>query len=132
MRKGKRGITRVNQPHTCKSSVPFQQHSQCTARYMGYQVLDTIYDPDVSIAVLIRSLIGFTKYRSSYGETWRAKQEAMAMWRDWKNAYGRVPRILKAMNHYNPGVKWFKFTTGMEAENHGVVRPMLLWQNCPV
>jgi hypothetical protein len=50
---------------------------------------------DVSIAVIIESIKAFSNYTVSYGKAWRAKQHAIFMlWGDWKDAYGRVPKIL--------------------------------------
>jgi hypothetical protein len=50
----------------------------------------------------------------------------MAMlWGDWKDAYARVPRILKAMAHYNPSMKWLACQTGKEDEHRCVMRPVL-------
>jgi hypothetical protein len=69
-------------------------------------------DPDVSIAVLIESIKAFNNYTVKYGKAWRAKQHAISMlWGDWKDAYGRVPKILQAITHFNPGTKWCTHTT---------------------
>jgi hypothetical protein len=43
-----------------------------------------------------------------YSKAWRAKQHAIELlWGDWKEAYNQVPRILNAMKHFNPGLRWY-------------------------
>ena len=83
-------------------------------------------DPDVSVAVIIEAIHGFTNYRVKYGKAWRAKQHAIAMlWRDWKEAYGRVPKILNAIAHFNPGTKWCIHSTGRQEMHKGSMRPVM-------
>jgi hypothetical protein len=62
----------------------------------------------------------------NYGKAWRAKQHAISMlWGDWKDAYGRMPKILQAITHFNPGTKWCTHTTGMEELHKGVMKPVM-------
>ncbi|RLN13358.1 hypothetical protein C2845_PM09G14000 [Panicum miliaceum] len=71
---------------------------------------------------LVEEILGFTNYRVMYGKAWRAKQHAMAMlWGDWKDAYGRVPRLLHAISHYNLGTKWCTHTTSQYELYKGVL-----------
>jgi hypothetical protein len=64
--------------------------------------------------MLQQNIYTFTGYDVKYGKAWHAKQIALAIrWGSWKVAYNRVPRILCAMRHYNPGIKWFIHTGGM-------------------
>jgi hypothetical protein len=44
------------------------------------------------------------------------------LWGDWKDAYGRVPKILQAITHLNPGTKWCTHTTGKEELHKGVMK----------
>jgi hypothetical protein len=92
-------ITRVVLPHTCGTSEVAQEHSQCTARYISRRIAAMVYkDPDVSIAAIIESIKAFSNYTVNYEKAWRAKQHAISMlWGDWKDAYGRVPKILQAI-----------------------------------
>ena len=58
-------------------------------------------------------VFGFTGYTTKYGNAWRAKQLALEIrWGSWNEAYNRVLRILCAMAHYNPGLRWFPFIGG--------------------
>jgi hypothetical protein len=83
-------------------------------------------DPDVSIAALIESIKAFSNYTVNYGKAWRAKQHAISMlWGDWKDAYGRVPKILQAITHFNPGTKWCTHTTRKEELHKGVMKPVM-------
>jgi hypothetical protein len=47
------------------------------------------------------------------------------LWGDWKDAYGRVPKILQAITHFNPGTKWCTHTTGKEELHKGVMKPVM-------
>jgi hypothetical protein len=68
---------------------------------------------DISVSSLRVSIHGFTGYPVSYGKAWHAKQIALQIrWGSWKEAYNRIPRILCAMNHYNPSLKWYVDTGG--------------------
>jgi hypothetical protein len=85
-------------------------------------------DPDVSIAAIIESIKAFSNYTVNYGNAWRAKQHAISMlWGVWKDAYGRVPKILQAITHFNPGVKWCTHTTGKEELHKGVTKQVMEW-----
>uniref|UniRef100_K4AJ02 Transposase MuDR plant domain-containing protein n=1 Tax=Setaria italica TaxID=4555 RepID=K4AJ02_SETIT len=88
------------------------RHSQCMACYIARRIAALLHaGPDISIAVVIETIKGFTNYVVKYGKTRKAKQHVIAMlWGDWKDTYGRVPRILEAIAHYNPGTKWCTHT----------------------
>lgn len=121
-------ISRVVEPHTCRSSLPKQKHAQCTARYISRRVLGIIEkDNDAPIPSLIESIFAFSSYRVTYSKAWRAKQHALAiLWGDWAESYGRVPRVLTAMAHFNPGIKWFPYTSGeMQPGPDGVYKYVL-------
>uniref|UniRef100_K3XRE7 SWIM-type domain-containing protein n=1 Tax=Setaria italica TaxID=4555 RepID=K3XRE7_SETIT len=91
-------ISKIVQPHTCRSSQPKRVHAQCTA----------------------------TGYRVKYLKAWRAKQHAIALlWGDWKESYGMVPRVLIVMAYYNPGIKWFPHTSGMMQPDNGIFKHVL-------
>jgi len=126
---GKWRITKVVQPHTCLSNKGKENHPQLAARYLAHCILGLIDDDnDVSVSYLIRSILRFTGYESKYGKAWCAKQIALEIcWGSWKEAYNRVPRILCAMTHYNPGLKWFIDTGGKYWQNHytGEVKQVL-------
>uniref|UniRef100_K4AKD0 MULE transposase domain-containing protein n=1 Tax=Setaria italica TaxID=4555 RepID=K4AKD0_SETIT len=56
-------ITRVIQPHTCETFEVAQEHSQCTACYIARWIAALVHgDLDVSIAVVIETIKGFTNY----------------------------------------------------------------------
>ena len=100
-------VSRVKQPHTCGTSVVRHIHSQCTAKYLGRRIVSIVWaDSDITVAALIEVIHGLTTYRVRYGKAWRAKEHALALlWGDWKEAYAKVPRILSAISHFNPGTK---------------------------
>lgn len=116
-------ITRIEGPYTCGTAEASKVHSQCTARY----IVSTVYtDPEISVKALIPIITGFTNYEVLYGKAWRAKQIAIAtMWGDWKEAYGRVPRILSAMSYFNEGVKWCTMVTDRTELHNGVQKHQL-------
>jgi hypothetical protein len=83
-------------------------------------------DPDVSIVSLIESIKAFINYIMKYGKAWRAKQHAISMlWGDWKDAYGRVPKILQEITHFNPSTQWCTHTTGKEELHNGVMKTVM-------
>ena len=47
------------------------------------------------------------------------------LWGDWKEAYGRVPRILNAIAHFNLGTKWCSHTTGRQEMHMGSMKPIM-------
>lgn len=106
---GKWKITKVVQPHICLDNKGKETHPQLTARYLSRRILGLVdKDNDVSVSYLIESIFTFSNYRPKYGKVWRAKQIALAIrWGSWTEAYNRIPRILCAMEHYNPGLIWF-------------------------
>jgi len=83
--------------------------------------------PETTVSSLVQSIYGFTGYWVTYGKAWRARQHALQyLWGDWKEAYNRVPRILLAMAHRNPGLKYFVDTGGMWVTKGGVRKEVLL------
>ena len=120
-------ITRVVQPHTCRSAKPKQEHAQCTARYLGRRILGIIYkDSDTSVPSLVESIFAFSGFRVKYSKAWRAKQHAMSvLWGDWKESYAKVPRVLNAMAHFNPGIRWFPYSSGVMLHDKGIYKHVL-------
>jgi hypothetical protein len=98
-----------------------------TAHYNGRRIATIVHkDPDVSVATVIEAIKCFTDYTVKYGKAWRAKQHAISLLKgDWKDAYGRVPKILQVITHYNLGTKWCTHTTGKEELHKGVMKPVL-------
>jgi hypothetical protein len=75
---------------------------------------------------LIERILLFAGYRVKYSKAWRAKQHAIALlWGDWKESYAKIPRVLRAMNHFKPGVKWFPYMTSFRVLNGCVLKPVL-------
>jgi hypothetical protein len=112
---GKWNITKVGEPHTCRSSQVKGVHAQLTTRYIGRCILGVVHEnSDVTASSLIESILLFTGYRVKYSKAWQAKQHAIALlWGDWKESYAKIPRVLRAINHFNPGVIWFPYMTGL-------------------
>jgi hypothetical protein len=101
-------VSRVKQPHTCGTPEVQHAHSQFTTKYIGRRIVSIILvDSDITVAALIEGIHGLTTYRVHYGKAWKAKEHALALlWRDWKEAYTKVPRMLSAITHFNPGTKF--------------------------
>uniref|UniRef100_K3Z028 SWIM-type domain-containing protein n=1 Tax=Setaria italica TaxID=4555 RepID=K3Z028_SETIT len=120
-------ISNVVQPHTCRSSQPKREHVQCTAKYLGWRILEIIRkDSETSVPSLVESIFIFSGYCVKYSKAWRAKQHAVALlWGDWKESYGMVPRVLSAITYYNPGVKWCIDSCGMMLPDNGVLKHIL-------
>jgi hypothetical protein len=120
-------ITNVRQPHTCSSSKPKQVNAQCTARYLGCRILVIVQKDSKTLAPsLMESIFTFSGYRVKYSKAWHAKHHATALlWGDWLESYGRVPRVLFGMSHFNPGIRWFTYTGNMMLPHNGVYKHVL-------
>jgi hypothetical protein len=116
---GKWKVTSVEQPHRCQTNKGKRYHPQLTARYLARRILGLVdADNDVSVSFLQETIATFVGYEVTYGKAWRAKQIALAIrWGSWEEAYNRVPRILCAMQHFNPGMRWFIYTGGFYLQN---------------
>jgi hypothetical protein len=103
-------------------------HAQLTASYIGRCILGVVRDnSEVTASNLIEQTLLFAGYRVKYSKAWRAKQHAIALiWGDWKESYAKIPRVLRAMNHFNPGVKWFPYMTGLRVLHGCVLKPVLV------
>jgi hypothetical protein len=103
-------------------------HAQLTASYIGRCILGVVREnSEVTASNLIEQILMFAGYRVKYSKAWRAKQHAIALlWGDWKESYAKIPRVLRAMNHFNPGVKWFPYMTGSRVLDGCVLKPVLL------
>ena len=56
------------QPHTCLSNEGNEGHAQLSAPYLAHRILGLVdEDSDVSVSMLIRSIVGFIGYTSKYG-----------------------------------------------------------------
>ncbi|WVZ83697.1 hypothetical protein U9M48_030818 [Paspalum notatum var. saurae] len=102
-------ITSVKQPHTCRSSETKRVHRQNTSKYIGRHIAGVIAaDPEVKIKALIASIKAITGYEVNYSKAWRAKQYMMEMvYGDWNESYNLLPRVLGAMEHFNPTTRWY-------------------------
>jgi hypothetical protein len=61
-------------------------------------------DSDITLAALIDVIHDLTTYQDRYDKAWRAKEHALALlWGYWREAYAKVPRLLHAIAHFNPG-----------------------------
>ena len=121
-------VTNVKQPHTCGTADIHQEHSQCTARYLGLRIAPMVWaDCTITVAALIEAIHGFTSYRVKYGKAWRAKQFAMAhLWGDWKESYSNIPKMLAAIAHFNSGTKYIIDTDGrQQMQPCGSILPVL-------
>jgi hypothetical protein len=77
---GKWKITKVGEPHTCRSSQVKGVHAQLTASYIGRCIFGVVRNnSDVTTSNLIESILMFAGYRVKYSKAWRAKQHAIAL-----------------------------------------------------
>jgi hypothetical protein len=97
----------VKQPHTCGTSEVQHVHSQCTAKYLGWQIVSIVWaDSDIIVTALIEVIHSLTTYRVCYSKAWRAKEYTLALlWGDWREAHTKVPRLLHSIAHFNAGTR---------------------------
>jgi hypothetical protein len=63
-------------------------------------------DSDITVVALIEVIHDITTYRVQYDNAWRAKEHALALlWGEWRESYKKVPRLLNAISHFNPGTR---------------------------
>jgi hypothetical protein len=73
---------------------------------------------NITAAALIEVIHGLTTYQVRYGKAWRAKEHTLTLlWRDWREAYAKVPRLLHAIAHFNPGTRCVIDTCGQWLPN---------------
>jgi hypothetical protein len=75
--------------------------------YLEWRIVSIVWDDfDITVAALIEDINCLTTYQVSYGKAWWAKEHALALlWGDWKEVYAKVPRLLHAIAHFNPGTR---------------------------
>jgi hypothetical protein len=63
-------------------------------------------DSAITVAALIEVIHNLITYRVRYGKAWRVKEHVLALlWVDWRESYTKVPRLLNAISHFNPGTR---------------------------
>lgn len=100
-------ISKYEGPHTCGNAVlEGNKHRQLTSTFIAHRCANAIKaTPTLQAASLVQFVKLIFDYHIKYGKAWRAKQMAMKMvYGDWEEAYGRLPRLLAAMAHRNPGM----------------------------
>jgi hypothetical protein len=76
-------------------------------------VLIVCANSDITVTALIEVIHGLTTYRVHYDKAWKAKEHTLALlWRDWKEAHAKIPRMLNVMRHFNPGTRFVIDTGG--------------------
>ena len=56
------------QPHTCLSNEGNEGHAQLSAPYLAHRILGLVdEDSDLSVSMLILSIVGFIGYTPKYG-----------------------------------------------------------------
>ncbi|XP_010233282.1 uncharacterized protein LOC104583194 [Brachypodium distachyon] len=81
-------------------------HRQLTSEFIAYRLSNSIKSlPIMPIKSVMELVYTLFHYRVKYGKAWKAKQAAFKMlYGDWEQAYNRLPRLLGAMAHTNPGM----------------------------
>jgi hypothetical protein len=73
---------------------------------------------DITVAALIEVIHDLTTHWVHYDKAWRAKEYALTLlWGDWREAYAKVPRLLHAISHFNPGTRCVIDTCGQWLPN---------------
>jgi hypothetical protein len=109
----------VKQPHNCGTSEVRHVHSQCTTRYLGRRIVSVMWaNSDITAAALIEVIHDLIIYRICYDKAWKAKEHTLTLlWRDWREAYTKVPRLLYDIAHFNPYTRFIIDTCGQWLPN---------------
>ncbi|KAE8804079.1 hypothetical protein D1007_20042 [Hordeum vulgare] len=98
-------------PHMCQGkrvdgALSSQSHRQLTSEFIAYRLSNSISSlPTMSIKSVQDLVKALFHYEVKYGKAWKAKQAAFKMlYGDWEEAYNRIPRLLGAIAHTNPGM----------------------------
>jgi hypothetical protein len=68
---------------------------------------------DITAGAFIEVIHGLTTYQTRYDKAWRVKEHALViLWGDWREAYAKVPKLLHAIAHFNPGTRCIINTCG--------------------
>jgi hypothetical protein len=94
-------VCTMKQSHTCGTSEVWHVHPQCTARFLGHQIISIVWaQSNITVAALV--IYDLTTYHVRYGKAWRAEEYALALlWGDWRESYTKVLRLLNAISHFN-------------------------------
>jgi hypothetical protein len=100
-------VSGVQQHHAYGTSEVCHVHPQCMARFLGCQIMSIVWaNSDITVAALIEVIHILITYRVHYDKAWRAKEHAFTLlWGDWRESYRKVPRLLHAISHFNPGTR---------------------------
>ena len=98
-------ITRYGGPHSCLSRAMSLDHRQLDSSFICSCIIDQVKnDPSKSISSIITEIHSWMHFKPSYKKAWEAKQKAIAqIWGDWDESYRRLPYLLAAIKHFNPG-----------------------------
>jgi hypothetical protein len=109
----------VKQHHTYGTSEVWHVHSQCTAKYLGRRIVSIVWaDSDITVVALIEVIHVLTTYQVRYDKVWRAKEHALTLlWRDWRDAYAKISRLLNVISHFNPDIRCVIDTCGQWLPN---------------
>jgi hypothetical protein len=112
-------VSKVKQHHTCGMSEVCHVHSQFTTKYLRHQIMSIVWvDSDIMVAALIEVIHYLTTYKVRYGKVWRTKEHALTLlWGHWREAYAKVPMMLNAISHFNPGTRCVIDTCGQWLPN---------------
>jgi hypothetical protein len=97
----------VKQPHSCGTSEVRHDHTHCTTRFLGRQIMSLVWaNSDITVSALIEVIHDLKTYRVRYGKALRAKEHALALlWGDWRESYTKVSRLLNVISHFNLGTR---------------------------
>jgi hypothetical protein len=100
-------VCTVKQPHTCGTSEVQHVHPQCTARFLGRQIMLIVWaQSDITVTALIEVIHGLTTYQVHYDKALMAKEHTLALlWGDWRESYTKVLRLLNDISYFNPATK---------------------------
>ena len=105
--------------HSCRppSKKKPKTHRQLTSEFLGFKLMKEVSsDPTVKVKLLMTTVKKMFGYKVKYGKTWKAKSNALRMlYGSWEEAYNRLPRLLGAIAHRNPGMYHV-----VEDDGHGV------------
>jgi hypothetical protein len=89
-------------------------------------------DSEITVAALIEGIHDLTIYRVRYDKVWRAKKHVLALlWRDWREYYTKVPRLLNVISHFNPCIRCIIDSCGQwlpnKKDRYYLVLKRILW-----
>ncbi|CAN1345696.1 hypothetical protein LINPERPRIM_LOCUS40482 [Linum perenne] len=116
--------------HSCLQSAIVQDHHQLDSSYVASHILHLIQaDPTLKVSAIQAQITESVGFNISYKKAWHGKQKALSeVYGDWVGSYKELPRLLRAIEYWNPGTVYRFFTRPLVTETGMTVPDVSIFQ----